>query len=360
MKGATHNLVVRTRTDVALYVLNHKRGHLRDLENAFKVSLAVSADPTVAGQQSFIIDRGEQVHTLEAAKALLVAQAAAFPPQVEEAYDDDEAFDIETESEVETEETEGLTDDAAEAAAGEGEADGHRRKRRRRRRGRGEPRDGAAPREDGDAMRVAGEAVEGVTAEDGEADEDEGDEQPGMARGDQPASGERRPRRRGRRGGRRRRGSELEDGLVGSIADELGPAPASEVTGAVADFDGGASEPAPSLVQADVAPEPVSQPAEMQPAAYAQPEPDARAPAPSAEETGQEAERAAARRRSTVREKVSFVTSAPAEPAPSVSHSAPEPVASPAPAPAEPASATSDDAAPRKAGWWSRRFGSGE
>ena len=251
MKGATHNLVVRTRTDVALYVLNHKRGHLRDLENAFKVSLAVSADPTVAGQQSFIIDRGEQVHTLEAAKALLAAQAAAFPPQVEEAYDDEEAFDVETESEVETEETEGLADDAAEAAAGESEGDGHRRKRRRRRRGRGEPRDGAAPREDGDAMRVAGEAVEGATAEDGEADEDEGDEQPGVARGDQPANGERRPRRRGRRGGRRRRGAELEDGLAGSIADELGPTPASEVTSAVADFDGGASEPAPSLVQAD-------------------------------------------------------------------------------------------------------------
>ncbi len=333
MKGATHNLVVRTRTDVALYVLNHKRGHLRDLENAFKVSLAVSADPTVAGQQSFIIDRGEQVHTLEAAKALLAAQAAAFPPQVEEAYDDEEPFDVETESEVETEETEGLTDDAAEAAAGEGEADGHRRKRRRRRRGRGEPRDGAAPREDGEPMHVAGEAVEGATAEDGEADEDEGDEQPGVARGDQPANGERRPRRRGRRGGRRRRGGELEDGLAGSIADELGPTPASEVTSAVADFDGGASEPAPSLVQADIAPEPVSQPAEMQPAAYARPEPVESAPAPSAEETRQEAERAAARRRSTVREKVSFVTSAPAEPAPSVSHSAPEPVESPAPAP---------------------------
>ena len=36
MKGATHNLVVRTRTDVALYVLNHKRGHLRDLENSLQ------------------------------------------------------------------------------------------------------------------------------------------------------------------------------------------------------------------------------------------------------------------------------------------------------------------------------------
>ncbi|WP_038958409.1 Rne/Rng family ribonuclease, partial [Bradyrhizobium japonicum] len=71
MKGATHNLVVRTRTDVALYVLNHKRGHLRDLENGFKVTLAVIADPSVSGPQAYLIDRGEQVHTLEAAKALL-------------------------------------------------------------------------------------------------------------------------------------------------------------------------------------------------------------------------------------------------------------------------------------------------
>ena len=360
MKGATHNLVVRTRTDVALYVLNHKRGHLRDLENAFKVSLAVSADPTVAGQQSFIIDRGEQVHTLEAAKALLVAQAAAFPPQVEEAYDDDEAFDVETESEVETEETEGLTDDAAEAAAGEGEGDGHRRKRRRRRRGRGEPRDGAAPREDGDATRVAGEAVEGVTAEDGEADEDEGDEQPGMARGDQPANGERRPRRRGRRGGRRRRGTELEDGLAGSIADELGPTPASgsdqrgcrfrrrRVRARAIAGAGRRCARTGFAAGGDAA-------CGLRPARAGRER--ARA---VAEETGQEAERAAARRRSTVREKVSFVTSAPAEPAPSVSHSAPEPVEAPAPAPTEPAPAASGDDAPRKAGWWSRRFGSGE
>ncbi|KRQ94675.1 Rne/Rng family ribonuclease [Bradyrhizobium valentinum] len=360
MKGATHNLVVRTRTDVALYVLNHKRGHLRDLENAFKVSLAVVADATVSGQQSYLIDRGEQVHTLEAAKALLAAQAAAFPPQVEEAYNDDEAFDIETDSEVETEETEGLTDEAAEAAAAEGEGDGHRRKRRRRRRGRGEPREGGIPREDADTMRVAGEAVEDATAEDGEADEDEGDEQPGTVRGDQPADGERRPRRRGRRGGRRRRGTGLEDGLAGSIADELRPAPAPEVASAVADFEGSASEPAPSLVQADVQPEPFSHPAEIQSPAYVQPEPVASAPAPAAEESGQEAERAAARRRSTVREKVSFMTSAPAEPAPSISESTPEPVAPPAPAQAEPAPAESGEPAPRKAGWWSRRFGSGE
>ncbi|MEH2485030.1 ribonuclease E [Bradyrhizobium sp. AZCC 2230] len=133
MKGATHNLVVRTRTDVALYVLNHKRGHLRDLENGFKVSLSVIADPSVSGPQAYVIDRGEQVHTLEAAKALLVAQAAASPPPlVEEAFDDEE-FDPELESEVETEETEGLTE---EHAAGEAapDQDGQRGRKRRRRR----------------------------------------------------------------------------------------------------------------------------------------------------------------------------------------------------------------------------------
>src|SRR5438270_6565585 len=143
MKGATHNLVVRTRTDVALYVLNHKRGHLRDLESSFNVTLAVIADATVSGQQSFIIDRGEQVHTLEAAKALLAAQVAAHPAQIEEAYDEEEPFDIEVESEVETEEPERLTEEAGAEESTEADRS-PRRKRRRRRRGRsGEPREAA-------------------------------------------------------------------------------------------------------------------------------------------------------------------------------------------------------------------------
>ncbi len=254
MKGATHNLVVRTRTDVALYVLNHKRGHLRDLESSFKVTLSVIADPTVSGQQSFIIDRGEQVHTLEAAKALLAAQVAAFPPQTEEAYDDEEPFDTEVESEVETDETEGLTDEAGagEESGGETEADGSpRRKRRRRRRGRsGEPREGAPARDDNEAARAPFDAAAapGVVADDGEGDEDESDEQPGQARADQSPNGERRPRRRGRRGGRRRRGGP-EDGLAGSIADELGPPAAPEASSAVADFDGNPAQPSQPVMQ---------------------------------------------------------------------------------------------------------------
>ena len=121
---------------------------------------------------------------------------------------------------------------------------------------------------------VAGEAVEGAAADDGEAEEDEGDEQPGMARGDQAANGERRPRRRGRRGGRRRRGNGPEDGLAGSIADELGPTSAPEAANAVADFDGGSPTPAPSLVEPERSqPDRAAACPYAQPAAYAQPEP---------------------------------------------------------------------------------------
>jgi ribonuclease E len=354
MKGATHNLVVRTRTDVALYVLNHKRGHLRDLENGFKVTLSVIADPSVSGPQAYLIDRGEQVHTLEAAKALLVAQAAASPPPlVEEAYDDEE-FDSELESEVETEETEGLTEEQAAGDAAP-EQDGQRRKRRRRRRGRGGQRDGEL-REDSAPTLPEAAAVAGEAEEDAETEQDgeEGEEQ--AARGDQQGSGERR-RRRGRRGGRRRRGGN-EEGLAGSIGDELGGNPPSEATDAVADFDSSGSETAPSIAHSEhIAP--------IEPQ-MSQPEPQLQAPAetpvlpaPAAavvEEEPASDDKAAARRRSTVREKVSFLSSSPSEPATAVA-AAPEPVA-----PAEPApeAATETPAAPRRAGWWSRRFGGGE
>jgi ribonuclease E len=356
MKGATHNLVVRTRTDVALYVLNHKRGHLRDLENGFKVTLAVIADPSVSGPQAYLIDRGEQVHTLEAAKALLAAQAAASPPPaVEEAYDDEE-FDPELESEVETEETEGLTEEQAAGDAAP-DQDGQRgRKRRRRRRGRGGPRDGEV-REDGapalpEAALAAGEGEEEAEAE---QDGEEGEEQ--AARGDQQGSGDRR-RRRGRRGGRRRRGNG-EEGLAGSISDELGGNPPSEATDAVADFDEADGEAAPSIAHSEAinavepqVPQPEPRAAEMQ-AAPAQPEP---APAVAEEEP---ADDKAARRRSTVREKVSFLSSSASEPAAPVAQ-ATEPVAPPVPAPEPAPEAASESSAPRRAGWWSRRFGGGE
>nr|WP_283808061.1 MULTISPECIES: ribonuclease E/G [Bradyrhizobium] len=354
MKGATHNLVVRTRTDVALYVLNHKRGHLRDLENSFKVTLSVIADPSVSGPQAYLIDRGEQVHTLEAAKALLAAQAAASPPPLaEEAYDDEE-FDPELESEVETEETEGLAEEQAAGEAGP-EQDGQRRKRRRRRRGRGGQREGEL-REDSPTTLPEAAVAAGEGEDDAESEQDgeEGEEQ--AARGEQQGSGERR-RRRGRRGGRRRRGGG-EDGLAGSIGDELAANAPPEASDAVADFDSIGNEAAPPIAQAELFAEPQAAlpevRAEVPTEAPAQPE-----PAPSAE-AEEPADDKAARRRSTVREKVSFLSSSPSEPATPVAQAS-EPIAPPVPAP-EPApeAASEIPAAPRRAGWWSRRFGGGE
>ncbi len=204
MKGATHNLTVRTRTDVALYVLNHKRGHLRDLEDSFRVTISVIADQTVSGQQSFIIDRGEQVHTLEAAKALIAAQAAAAPPPpAEEAYDDDESFDIESESRPRKPKATPKNRRPVRKALVKRMMVSVRR-RRRRRRGRSEGRDNA--RTEQDNTQATPELSTGAVAEDGESDEEDSDEQQGLAaRPDQAANDERRPRRRGRRGGRRRR-----------------------------------------------------------------------------------------------------------------------------------------------------------
>lgn len=364
MKGATHNLVVRTRTEVALYVLNHKRGHLRDLENSFKVSLAVIADPSVSGQQSFIIDRGEQVHTLEAAKALLVAQASAPPLVAEEVYDEDEPFDVETESEVETEETEGLSEEAAEAS--EGERDASRRKRRRRRRGRGnETRENALPEDSAGLPAAEPELAAEQPAEDAEAEDDEAEEQPAFAQGESSdQSGERRPRRRGRRGGRRRRGGP-EDGLAASIGDDLGPTSASEAEAAVADFDGNGvqhhdEEPAEQAMPVHAAAE-IDEPAVL-PAATELP-PASEPVALETETHRTESEKAP--RRSTVREKVSFVT----EPKPEGAASAVNVAESVATAPAADATGSetvateptaAESAAPRRAGWWSRRFGGGQ
>ena len=205
MKGATHNLVVRTRTEVALYVLNHKRGHLRDLENGFKVAIAISAD---AAQQAFVIDHGEQVHTLEAAKALIAAQAATAKQPVAEPEDEEDDFiDDEIEA-ADGEEAagEGTFGQPGETSEGDGDARRRSKRRRRRRGGRGgEPREQAASDEmaapalasdEGDEGDVAGEAeAEETAAFDGE-----------RADGERSDEGAGRRRRRGRRGGRRRRG----------------------------------------------------------------------------------------------------------------------------------------------------------
>src|SRR5579871_5955470 len=131
MRGATHNLVVRTRPDVALYVLNQKRAHLRSLEERFAITIMILADETVVPPQAFVIDRGEQVHSAEQARALADQyQAAAAAAPMDE--------DDELESESIVDEIEEATAETAEESQPEAEhGEGGSGRRRRRRRGRG-------------------------------------------------------------------------------------------------------------------------------------------------------------------------------------------------------------------------------
>src|ERR1017187_6798555 len=100
IKGATHNLIVRTRSEVALYVLNHKRAHLRDLEQRFRITIIISADATVNAQVSYIVDRGEQAHTAEAAK---IVAAAAQPPVTSAVEADEDVLDAAAGAEADVE-----------------------------------------------------------------------------------------------------------------------------------------------------------------------------------------------------------------------------------------------------------------
>lgn len=330
LKGATHNLIVRSRSDVAIYVLNHKRAHLRMLEERFKITIAVTVDPTLTGHPSFAIDRGEQVMSMDQAKAI----AATIKPDTISAYGEDEDIEV-VEDEV-LDELEAEGEETAEAQEQQEQAGG-RRKRRRGRRGRSRDGEGREPAEtsaapsEGDEIE-AGDAV----SPDGEAAED------ATTSADGESEGDKRRRRRGRRGGRRNRrgrdGDEAsgEENAGDDIAAQDGQpfdtdaAPANENDSAAPH-----EEPQPPLAEVPVAaPAPAPQSFE---APQAQTEPEQ-----------------PVRRRSTIRE-APPVYSSTQEPAPAYTPPAPPP--SPAPVEsAEPADAeTATQEKPRRFGWWSKR-----
>jgi ribonuclease E len=355
LKGATHNLNVRTRSDIALYLLNHKRAHLRVLEERFRIAIMVNADATLGGQLSFVIEKGEQVHSLEQAKALALQPATAVPP-IEEEQDEEDHDDEETpESEdaaVGAQEEE--AQDAGEEAQAAGEP-GQGRKRRRRRRGRrgGEDREAFPPERDefppAEAADFAPAPAEHDLARSGqapEAGEGSGAERPAETHGD----GERRRRRRGRRGGRRnRRGRDGE-----SFAPEFPPEP--ELASASDDLDqaapfAAAEPPAAPIARPETRAEPFSESrGDVQPPAAAEPQeaPPAQIANPAVPET---TAAEPPRRRSTVREPVPQALGDDASsPPPSFTPPVPsvEPVVS---SPVE----SDDSDRPRRSGWWSKR-----
>jgi ribonuclease E len=365
LKGATHNLLVRTRTEVALYCLNHKRAHLRDLESRFQITITVNADATIGAAQPFLIEKGELVHSIEAAKAI-AALAPVAAPVVEDDYED-EVDEFAEEEEAPTEEAEGegeTLEPAPDSAPVDAEArtDDAQRRGRRRRRGRGgregqgregggrEPREGGRePREGGFGHETVAEHAIAHEGNGGEAAEATGEGQPGRGPAGVPGQdgdGEHRRRRRGRRGGRRnRRGREGEPGFAGPNGgpdehQEHREGVEPEVADAVADLGG------PSRAEAPSAPEPQA-PQPFEPVARETPRDTAPEPAPQEPP----------RRRSTIREPAPMFSSGPMS---EVQPPAPPPPPLPDPAPAvtipEPAAPSSEaEAKPRRFGWWNRR-----
>ncbi|HMK78114.1 MAG TPA: Rne/Rng family ribonuclease [Xanthobacteraceae bacterium] len=354
LKGATHNLIVRTRAEVALYVLNHKRAHLRDLESRFQITITVNADASVGAAQPFIIEKGEQVHSVEAAKAL-VAQAMAGPPPV--ADEEDEA-EFEELAEDEAEDAEGAAESAeAEAASETAEAHGEngQRRRRRRRRGRGRDRE-REPREGGFTHETAGEHAVAHASDDEIAEEGapaEGEEGPQARSAEPQGEGERRRRRRGRRGGRRnRRGREGEGGYAAGNGgtpeshaahpheDHADDSAEPEVADAVADLGGPIREETPAA-----APHAAHLPQPFEPVGRD----DAPVPPPAEPAASPEPPR----RRSTVREPAPTFASAGGKPVAAAPSQPPAPA--PEPPVAVPEPAQGEDAKPRRFGWWSKR-----
>jgi len=81
-----HNIIVRTPTETALYVLNHKRQMLVDFETRFGISINIEADHTL-GTQHLVIDKGEAVASIPPMLEML-------PPLVEVEEEEDMPVEV--------------------------------------------------------------------------------------------------------------------------------------------------------------------------------------------------------------------------------------------------------------------------
>ena len=208
LKGASHDLIIRTTTQVALYILNQKRANLSDLETRFAVEIEVNADEMVNGQL-YILERGAPID-----RDRIPAPAPTVHPDTVEIIDED-------------------ADQPVIEEQAEDEDGGDRRRRRRRKRRRGGS-DNAQENQDNQQSAA-------------ETDEPENEDQTALDAASEDEDGEsdepRRKRRRGRRGGRRGRrngeGSEFQNDEQVEAGAESDMATGAETAGDdVADPDG--------------------------------------------------------------------------------------------------------------------------
>ncbi|MEN3141774.1 ribonuclease E/G [Ochrobactrum sp. WV_118_8] len=180
LRHSGFDINVRTPAASALYVLNHKRQLLADLEGRFGVAISIDADESV-GHQHFVIDKG-------AASTRPITQ----PPVQPMAYIEDDIED----PEIPVDEDEAEEEATADVQAREDRGDEGDRKRRRRRRRRG-----GRDRENPEQAAKTDSVSEDASDEDDDAD----DAQESSSNASLSEEDRRKKRRRGRRGGRKNR-----------------------------------------------------------------------------------------------------------------------------------------------------------
>ena len=363
IRSATHNLTVRTRTVVALYVLNQKRPTLRGLEERFGVTITVAADDSLTGVTYHALDRGEPaMQPAPVERADLVRIDSVLPAEEEDEVFEDEAdeteeADIEGDANGRARQGERSRERGGERAASDAEGDGsRRRKRRRRRRGGGErdenergsgeregnergmrTGDGEQPADDG--LHVIAEAGGDFHADMGTSGEDaQGNGETRGFDGDvRDGNRDPRKRRRSRRGGRRDRGDERFGGEAGVSGDRAADQAANH---AAMDHEMPVSDPAGSGAVH----------AQASGGAWRQSDDDAMAhdtgghdAAPGAPALDAAAVAAARDHADAAADGIGTET-----PSPAVDPPTPRPRAQPLP------EATVDPDQPRKSGWWSR------
>ncbi len=209
LRGSSHNLNLRTPTEVAMYILNQKRHHLMDLERRFGLEISIFGDDTVT-EQHFTLERGEL--------ATLNERTQPLPATVQP----DTILPIEEEEETAEDTADEIKSDTSEDEEG---TDRRRRRRRRRRR----------------SGNDRGESEQKADAEEETSSEDENISEEKSAGADETESAEddeedrRRKRRRGRRGGRRsRRRSASEENAEGTeTSEEIDEAAETTAAGSV-------------------------------------------------------------------------------------------------------------------------------
>jgi ribonuclease E len=400
-KRRSAEIIVHVSTPVALYLLNHKRERLQEIELRYTMRVIVAADDAQIAPQFRI----EKVRTRspDDMPVVVTAERSMLPPVVTAIEDDEEE---EAEAVASNDDDDGEEDTpeqkAADAAGGGGADDAEQQRKRRRRRRRGGRRDEPQA---GPANETANEAVsepsDGTTTAAPDAADPETApvvstessespvEDPAESGEAAPATADDDPRnrRRGRRGGRRRRpqaeGELSPFAVPGADQPELqpvyaGPTPADPFGGRAFDiFDvmdqaerAAEAKPAPRATTAteivnNTAPEPEISNAEPEPVAPAiedhappAPEPEPEPEAPEPVQAAAEIVNASAPEPAGETLAASAEPEAPAHPTPA--NDATAEIVAPEPAPVEPlvkpilVGAGGEPPAEPKRGWWRR------